>query len=244
MLHYQKDSRGFATLTIDRPEKFNALCKALRNELFERCAQAQADPEVRVLILTARGKLFTAGLDIDEWLPGEVAAGAFERTPAQALAQFEGPIIGAINGPAITGGFEIALLCDVLLAADTASFQDTHAKVGLLPGWGLSVALPAAIGVQRAKWLALTAQVLSAAQALEWGLVSRVVPAAALTEASETLAVQMLAMDLQALSAYKKLLNQGLSIQVQAARDHEVAQARAFNADQTREAILARIKRR
>jgi enoyl-CoA hydratase len=244
MLHYHKDPRGFVTLTIDRPDKLNALSKALRNALFEHCATAQADPQVRVLILTARGKLFTAGLDIDEWQSDELAAGAFERSPRQALAQFDGPIIGAINGPAITGGFEIALLCDVLVASNKASFQDTHAKVGLLPGWGLSVALPAVVGLQRAKQLALSAQVLSAQDALNWGLVSQITTPDELQSASENLATQMLAMEPEALYAYKRLINQGAHLSMQSALENELFVAQQFNARQTREAVLARIHRR
>src|SRR5260370_17359052 len=97
-------------------------------------------------------------------------------TPVLAIRGCPKPVIGAINGVAITGGFEVALACDVLIASTTARFADTHARVGVMPGWGLSQKLPRVIGLYRAKELSLTGNYLSAAQAEAWGLVNRVVP--------------------------------------------------------------------
>src|SRR5206468_1937917 len=137
---------GCVLLTLNRPQAANALSLALRHELvaaIERCA---ADPDIRVLVLTGAGKAFCAGLDLKELGasqdPSAALASGPELDPVLALRRFAGPVIGAINGVAVTGGFELALACDVLLASSSARFADTHARVGVIPGWGLSQLLP------------------------------------------------------------------------------------------------------
>ncbi len=117
----------------------NALSAALRRALAEAVAELAAEPSVRVLILTGAGRAFCAGLDLKELgAAGGAPAlgGADAPDPVRALAGFAGPVIAAVNGAAVTGGFELALACDVLLAAEEARFADTHARVGVLPGWG------------------------------------------------------------------------------------------------------------
>ena len=117
---------GIATITLNRPEKLNTLSIQMRKELADAIDKLQADSKARVLVLTGAGRAFTAGLDLDEWAaPGVVAAGAYEFDVVAALQRFKGPVIGAINGLAITGGLEISLACDVLIAASTARFADT-----------------------------------------------------------------------------------------------------------------------
>jgi len=124
---------GYATIVFNRPDKLNTLSIALRRELLRAVQELEADPAIHVLILTGSGRAFTAGLDLDEWSVAP-AAGAWEHDAVAALAHFSGPVIGAINGLAITGGVEIALACDLLIASSDARFADTHVKVGLLPG--------------------------------------------------------------------------------------------------------------
>jgi enoyl-CoA hydratase len=237
-----RDPAGFAILTLDRPEKFNALSKAMRRQFREQIEQLENDVNIHVLIITARGKLFTAGLDLDEWVDGEIAAGAFDADPVTAMRGFSGPIIGAINGPAITGGFEISVNCDVLIASEAASFKDTHVQVGLLPGWGLSARLPRIIGATRAKRLALTGETLSALQAMEWGLVTEVVAPDQLIVAASALARQMLEGDLKTLKAYKSLLNSGLDQSLEQALKAERDTAKHHNTLVTRSEVLARLK--
>jgi len=118
-------------------------------------------------------------------------------------------VIGAINGVAITGGFELALACDVLIASSEARFDDTHGRVGILPGWGLSQKLSRTIGIYRAKELSLTGNFLSAQQAAEWGLVNRIVTPGELLPASRKLAEDMLSLVPDCLSGYKRLIDQG-----------------------------------
>ncbi|MDG2114709.1 MAG: enoyl-CoA hydratase-related protein, partial [Actinomycetota bacterium] len=105
------------------------------------------------------------------------------------------PLIGAINGVAVTGGFELALCCDFLIASEHAKFADTHARVGVMPGWGLSVLLPQAIGVRRAREMSLTGNYLDATTAAEWGLVNRVVPHNELISTVRALATDMIGND-------------------------------------------------
>ena len=208
----ERHPAGYAVLTLNRPEKLNALSMELRRELVAALEELRRDPAVRVLVLTGAGRAFCAGLDLNELSQTSAnSARAFELDPVAALLQFEGPVIGAINGVAATGGFELAMTCDVLLASTQAQFADTHAKVGLLPGWGLSVRLPRRIGLHRAKELAFTARFLSATEAEAWGLVNRVVPPGELLDAARAMAEAMLAVVPEVLVKYKKLLDESFS---------------------------------
>ena len=126
-----------------------------------------------------------------------------------AIRDFERPLIGAINGHAITGGFELALACDLLIATRTRSSRDTHARVGILPGWGLSQKLPRLIGIGRAKELSFTGNFLGAEQAERWGLVNRVVPAHELLPICRQLALDMLSCEPRSLRGYKRMIDDG-----------------------------------
>ena len=204
----ERNLDGFATIVLNRPDKLNTLSIRLRQELTAAVDALEADPFVRVLILTGAGRAFTAGLDLDEWaLPGVTAAAAYEHDAVATLQRFSGPVIGAINGLAITGGVEIALACDVLIASSTARFADTHVRVGLLPGWGGSVRMVERIGLHRAKELALTGRFMGTDEALAWGFVNHVVPPKQLRSAAEAMAQQMLAGVPEGLVAYKRLLD-------------------------------------
>jgi enoyl-CoA hydratase len=237
----ERHPAGYAVLTLNRPEKLNALSMELRRELVAALEELRRDPAVRVLVLTGAGRAFCAGLDLNELSQTSAnSARAFELDPVAALLQFEGPVIGAINGVAATGGFELAMTCDVLLASTQAQFADTHAKVGLLPGWGLSVRLPRRIGLHRAKELAFTARFLSAAEAEAWGLVNRVVPPGELLDAARAMAEAMLAVVPEVLVKYKKLLDESFSRPAGEALVNERATATEANAQIDRAAIPGR----
>jgi enoyl-CoA hydratase len=159
------------TLTLNRPHARNALSSALRDRFFGALTDAETDDDVDVIILTGTDPVFCAGLDLKE-LGGESALPDISpRWPPMTK-----PVIGAINGAAVTGGLELALYCDVLVASELARFADTHARVGLLPTWGLSVRLPQKVGVGLARRMSLTGDYLSATDALRAGLVTEVVP--------------------------------------------------------------------
>jgi len=167
-----------AVVTLDRPAARNALNAALRSALARTMASLDSDPDVSVVILTGADPAFCAGLDLKE-LAGDSASlgGGFgdDSDLRRPIPKMSKPVIGAINGVAITGGFELALACDFLVASENARFADTHTRVGILPGWGLTVLLPQAIGLRRAKELSCTGNFLDAQTALDWGLVNHVV---------------------------------------------------------------------
>jgi enoyl-CoA hydratase len=240
---------GYAIVTLNRLEAMNALSAALRTELAQTVRALEADPAIRVLILTGAGtRAFTAGLDLKELGSGAAAVGdaVDSEDPVTALGQFSGPIIGAINGVAITGGFELALACDVLIASENARFADTHARVGIMPGWGLSQKLSRAIGISRAKELSLTGNFIDARTAEAWGLVNRVVPAEELLPTCRKLAEDMLSVDPAMLKSYLKLiddgfaasLGEGLAIEQQRARAN--ATVSAEDVERRRLAVLER----
>ena len=233
---------GFATLVLNRPDKRNTLSNELRGEMVDAVAALEAEPGVRVLIVTGAGRAFTAGMDLDEWRSSDkLAAGAYENDPVAALRSFTGPVIGAINGLAVTGGLEIALACDLLVASTEARFADTHALVGLLPGWGGSVRLARLIGLSRAKEMALTGRILGAEEALAWGLVNHVVTPDALIAKAESIARQMAAAVPQTLIAYKRLLDEGSELPLAEALALEHRTSIANNAQVSGAAIDERV---
>jgi enoyl-CoA hydratase len=240
----ERAAEGFATVTLNRPGKLNTLSIRLRQELAAAVAALEADPAVHVLILTGAGRAFTAGLDLDEWAtPGKTPAAAIEHDAVAALRQFSGPVIGAINGLCITGGVEMALACDLLVAASDARFADTHVKVGLLPGWGGSVRMIRRVGLNRAKDLALTGRFLGADEALAWGFVNRVVPPDQLLSEAQALARQLLANPPDGVARYKRLLDDEAGLTEAQAFELERATSQAANAGVTSEEIEARLAR-
>jgi len=228
--HHVEQSGGIVTLTLNRPGKMNALSRELRDALAKAFTDLESDPEVHVVILTGAGRAFCAGLDLEELSStGSDTTARFSGTDMlEAMAAYRGPIIGAINGFAITGGFELALACDLLVASNQARFADTHARVGILPGWGLSQKLPRLIGIHRAKELSFTGNYLAAAEAEAWGLVNRVVDSGDLLPTCLTLATDMLSCDPETLRGYKRVidvgfsttLSEGLVVEGRASREH------------------------
>jgi enoyl-CoA hydratase len=214
LLTVERDPAGYAVLTLNRPEAMNALSRGLMTALADAVDALAADASVRVLVLTGAGRAFCAGLDLKEIGAGQGSVGGRERArdPVQALARFDGPIIGAINGAAVTGGFELALACDVLLASPAARFADTHARVGIAPGWGLSQKLSRIIGPSRAKEASFTGNWISADQAAAWGLLSRVVPADQLLAEARRLATEMLGTLPEVLRHYKAVIDDGYAL--------------------------------
>jgi enoyl-CoA hydratase len=239
-------SDGIAVVTLNRPEAMNALSKALRSELYKAMVALDADDEVSVVILTGAGtRAFTAGLDLKELgsEPGAMGAANAEgadENPVKAIELCRKPVIGAINGVAITGGFEVALACDVLIASENARFADTHARVGIMPGWGLSQKLSRLIGLYRAKELSLTGNFLDAKTACDWGLVNRVVPADELLTVAKKLAADMATIPVETLSLYKAIIDEGFALSFGEGMAHENRRSTANNRAVTPEAVEAR----
>lgn len=222
---------GVATLTLNRPQVLNALSGELRRALADELVRLRADRETGVVILTGAGRAFCAGLDLRELGSGERAS-AVDRESGPGLDEListlDRPVIGAINGVAVTGGFELALACDVLIATPEARFADTHARVGIMPGWGLSQRLPRTIGIYRAKELSLTGNYLSAEQARDWGLVNRIVPREELLPTCHALAHDMLSCVPEVMREYKRLIDRGTAMTLAdgLALESEIARAR------------------
>ncbi len=204
---------GIATLTLNRPKAMNALSRELRGAIAKTFRDLKEDEDVRVAILTGAGKAFCAGLDLKEMSEGRAPASdsAADVGLMESIRDFDRPIIGGINGFAITGGFELALACDVLIASSEARFADTHARVGIMPGWGLSQKLSRAIGISRAKELSLTGNYLSAEQANAWGLVNRVVAPDQLMPACRALAEDMLSCVPEVQRLYLRVIDEGFA---------------------------------
>lgn len=243
---------GVALVTLNRPEAMNALSKALRAELAIAFAELAKDADVRAVVLTGAGKAFTAGLDLKELGSDASALGAAnasdaERNPVKAIEKCGKPVIGAINGAAITGGFEVALACDILIASTNAKFADTHARVGILPGWGLSQKLSRLVGVSRAKEASLSGNFIDAPTALAWGLVNRVVAPEELLPAALKLAADIASAPADKVQAYKQLIDDGYGKSFRKAMKLEAERSGAINAaitpDQVarnREGVMAR----
>lgn len=235
---------GYALLTLNRPASLNALSRALMAQLAAAVRQLETDPAVRVLILTGAGKAFCAGLDLKELGSGQAGLGVGDAVggndPVTALQHFTGPVIGAINGAAVTGGFELALACDVLLASPQARFADTHARIGVAPGWGLSQKLSRAIGIYRTREISLTGNWVSAEQAAAWGFVNRVVPADELLIAARALAGDMLGCLPEMLVRYKAIIDDGFALGFGDGMRLEQQRSREYNAQVGAAAIEAR----
>ena len=184
------------TLTLNRPGARNALSSALRTRLFGALREAQADDTVDVVIVTGADPVFCAGLDLKELGDTTDLPDISPKWPAMTK-----PVIGAINGAAVTGGLEIALYCDILIASEAARFADTHARVGLLPTWGLSVRLPQKVGVGMARRMSMTGDYLSAEDALRAGLVTQVVPHGDLLDAARQIATSIVGNNQRAVRA-------------------------------------------
>jgi enoyl-CoA hydratase len=213
LVRLERPFEGCALVTLNRPAALNALSVGLRRELARTLETLREDRAVSVIVLTGAGRAFCAGLDLRELSAVEdgrqLVAAATTDDPVRAIARLPQPVIAAINGPGVTGGLELALACDVLLASAQASFADTHARVGVLPSWGLSQRLQRLVGAQRAKEMSLTGRFIGAAQAEAWGLVNRLVAPERLLEEALQLAREMLAAAPGMLASYKGLIDDG-----------------------------------
>lgn len=201
-----------AVVTLNRPSALNALNAEMRGQLVAALLALQLNDDVRVIVLTGSGRAFCAGLDLSELKASgdEVEKnGIVGRELLEALDSITCPVIAAVNGYAITGGFELALRCDLILASHDAVFADTHALVGIIPAWGISQILPQIIGPMRAKEMSLSGNKIDAQLAYQWGLVNHVYEPGELLAAACALGRNMAACDQPAQQAIKTLIDQG-----------------------------------
>jgi 2-(1,2-epoxy-1,2-dihydrophenyl)acetyl-CoA isomerase len=179
---------GLATVTLNRPEKINALTREVCQELIAALRRVSGDPAVRVIIVTGAGRAFCAGADLTILGSDGDALVAGGKEIALLIRGAPQPVIAAVNGAAAGGGANLALACDYRLAADTATIGQVFARLGLGPDWGGSYFLPRLVGPSRALELLFSARMVPAAEALTLGLFDRVVPADRLTTEAQTLA--------------------------------------------------------
>ena len=174
-----------ALITLNRPKAMNAMSRDLREQLVQALDRA-GDENARVIVLTGAGdRAFCAGLDLNELsahpeMLGKIGDPTGKMNPVAAIKRRTCPVIAAVNGVVVTGGLELMLGCDMAIASETARFGDTHAGVGVLPGWGMSQKLSRIIGPGRAREMHFSGRLIDAATAERWGLVNRLVPGGAL----------------------------------------------------------------
>jgi enoyl-CoA hydratase len=223
---------GIAIVTLNRPEKLNALNRELRAEFCRVMQDLRARPEITAVIITGAGRAFCAGLDLKEL--GSSDSGIRESgnvTFISVVEAMEVPVIAAVNGFAVTGGFELAMACDMIIASEDAQFADTHARVGVMPGGGMSVRLPLAVGIRKAKELSLTGNYLDAHEAERIGLINRVVPKGEVLNAAIELARQIQGTNQEVVRQMKRLIDLNSQSTAGEGLRREQEFFRAFNAE-------------
>jgi enoyl-CoA hydratase len=170
------DVDGVRTITINRPEVKNALTVAMRGELCRLLDGADREPGVRAVVITGTDPVFTAGVDYKEEDPNfDPSQRRFSVNPGRALRAMRTPVVCAVNGACVSGGLEIALSATFVVASDRARFADTHARLNVVPAWGLTALLPRAVGLRKAREMSITGNFVDAEEALRIGLVNHVV---------------------------------------------------------------------
>lgn len=218
----RQDADGVCTLTLERSEKLNALDMAAFEALDAQLAALEIDETVGCVVLRGAGRGFCAGADLNE------LDGATERPPRfkpgviERLARLEKPVIAAVHGVCFTGGLELALACDFILADATAKFADTHGKWGLVASWGMSQRLPRRIGLGAAKRMMMTGRTVQAAEAEALGLVDLLAPAGGLDDLVESFAGEIVANSWFTNAANKRMLieTDGMSLAEGLAHEH------------------------
>ena len=223
-------AEGVATVTLDRPEVLNSCNRPMVAELARAIDACGADDGVRAVVLTGAGRAFCAGQDLAEAVPsdpepapdiGDIVEGYNELI--RRMRGLEKPIVAAVNGVAAGAGANIALACDFVIAADNASFIQAFARIGLVPDNGGTFFLPRLVGMARATQLAMLAEKVTAQQALEWGMIYRVVPAAELATTAGSFAAELARQPTRALGLIKRALNAAWSNDLEAQLGLEAA---------------------
>ncbi len=244
-----------AVITLNRPDSRNPLDQETQDALIAAVQRLDTEPGIRVAILTGAGSAFSSGGDVRRM----GAAATAERTPPQArhyyrhgiqriplaIERCEVPIIAAVNGPAIGAGCDLACMCDVRIAAESARFAESFVKLGIIPGDGGAWLLPRVVGFAKASEMALTGDPFSAVEALACGLVSKVVPDAELMDASCAIAARIAANPPQAVRMTRRLLREAWNAKLDAVLERSAAmQAVAHTTADHKEALAAMREKR
>ena len=236
---YEKD-QGVAVLTLNRPDRMNALSFELKQEVSSIFDQLEEDEEIKVVILTGGPKAFSAGADIKERSRVQLTQPQFYSLQRKSqgfytrIEQFVKPVIAAISGVAIGGGLELALVCDLRIASDTARFGLPEVKLGVIPSAGGTQRLPRLIGATRAKELLFTGEFIDAQEAYRMGLVNRVVAVDHLMEETRALAQKLAKNPPLSIQYAKRAVNRGLQLDMTSALDYEAHCASILYASEDR----------
>src|SRR5579871_5494827 len=235
----RSDMDGAATLTLNRPDKLNALNVALFAELDAHVADLERDDGVGLVIVRGAGRCFSAGHDLSDIATGERLPRAnFQAGIIERLANLPQPVISAVHGHCYTGALELALAGDIILAAESAKFADTHAKWALTPVWGLSQRLPRRVGSAKAREMMFTCRTYSGREAEAMGLANACVPDAAFEGAIDALAEEIAANSSHSHAANKRLLEDTDGLSLAEGLAHEVFRGEGVGPDM-RERIAA-----
>ena len=242
---------GVARITLDRPDDANAMNPTMAKELSDVAIACDTDPEVRSILITGNGAMFCAGGDLKGFvkeanikaallsMAGDLHMGISRFTRMSA------PVVAAINGTAAGAGFSLAMSADIAIAADNAVFTMAYTRAGLSPDGSSTYFMPRRIGDRRARELMLTNRVLTASEALEWGIVNQVVPAAELAETAGALCTQLASGPTQAFGAVKTLLNSSFDNALEAQMELESRSIAALGAGADgQEGITAFVEKR
>ena len=239
---------GFAIITLNRAESLNALCEEMMNELTDALDRFESDTDIGCIVLTGSKKAFSGGADIKEIQEKTYPESYYEDFISrnwERAARARKPIVAAVSGYAIGGGCELALMCDIILAADTARFGQPEVRLGVMPGAGGTQRLARVIGKSKTMELCLTGRMMDAEEAERCGLVSRVVPADDLLDAARELARTIASMPLAAAMltkeavkiAYEPPLSQGIQF------ERRMFQS-LFSTDDQKEGMAAYVEKR
>jgi len=247
----QIDQQGeIAILTFNRPDKLNAINRTVYEEMGDYLHSLERDDSAAsILILTGAGRAFVAGADIDDYTTMTLAQfSAFQRLGRSVMAQIEQlprPVIAAVNGYALGGGFEIALACDLIIAAENAKFGLPEAKLGLLPGGGGTQRLPRLVGAGVAKRMIFSGEIIDAQRAYQLNIATEIAPKGEALNAAIALAEKILANGQLAVRMAKRVIDEGLEASLTTALSLEMdSTAHLFVTDDKREGIAAFVEKR
>ncbi|KAK1279733.1 hypothetical protein QJS04_geneDACA004601 [Acorus gramineus] len=225
-----------AVVTINRPRSLNSLTRPMMIDLAAAFRDLDSDDSVGVIVLTGRGRSFCSGVDLtaaEEVFKGDVRSD--EANPVALMERCRKPIIGAVCGFAVTGGFEIVLACDVLVASKDARFVDTHSRFSIHPTWGLSQKLSRIIGPNRAREISLTGKPITAEMAEKWGLVNHVVERVEVLNKAKEIAEAILKNNRDMVLKYKSVINDGFKLDLGHALLLEKERGHKFYSEMTKE---------
>jgi len=217
-----------AHITLNRPEVANSLNREMASDLMHAVMRCSEDSAIRAVVITGTGPMFCSGGDLKEFaaqgehLPYHLKeVTTYLHAAISRLTRMDPPVVAAVNGTAAGAGMSLACACDIVVAAETARFTMAYTRVGLTPDGSSTYFLPRLVGLKRALELTLTNRVLSAQEALEWGIVTRVVPDTELLAQAHALAAQLAAGPTKTLGSSKRLLHTGWTETLETQMEHE-----------------------